>query len=252
MKAIVTGASSGIGKDITLELVRRGYEIIAVSKEQDKLDELKKEVPQVVQCIAMDLSNRENCFKLYDMLKDEDIDILVNNAGFGTVGKFVETNLDFETQMIDTNCVAVHILMKLFLKDMVKKNKGRILNVSSIAAFSPGANMATYFATKSYVYRLTQSVWQELKWMKSKVTVTVLCPSPTRTNFLDVANVKFSMNYLTSAYVAKCGVKAMLKGKWCVTPGISGKFTKVAAKLIPDKLMGKIVGRVPSKKDKNK
>ena len=76
--------------------------------------------------------------------------------------------------------------------------------------------------------------------MKSKVTVTVLCPSPTRTNFLDVANVKFSMNYLTSAYVAKCGVKAMLKGKWCVTPGISGKFTKVAAKLIPDKLMGKI------------
>ena len=193
---------------------------------------------------------RENCFKLYEMIKEEDIEILVNNAGFGTVGNFTETDLDTELAMIDTNCVALHILFKLILKDMVKKNNGRILNVASIASFSPGPNMATYFSTKSYVYRLTQSVYQELKWKKSKVTVTALCPSPTRTSFDKTANVKFKMNYLTSEYVAKCGVKAMLRGKWCVTPGFTGKIDKFFAKLLPDKIMAKVVGRVPSKRNK--
>lgn len=250
MKAIVTGASSGIGKEITKELIKRGYEIIAVAREQDKLNDLQKELPKVTKIISLDLSVRENCFKLYEMTKEDDIDILVNNAGFGTVGKFNDTDLDFELSMIDTNVVAVHILTKLYLKDMIKKNRGRILNVASIASFSPGPNMVTYFSTKSYVYRMSQSIWQELKWMNSNVTLTVLCPSPTRTNFDEVANVKFKMNYLTSEYVAKCGVKAMFKGKYTITPGISGKVTKVAAKFLPDKLMAKIVGRVPGKRNK--
>lgn len=249
MIALVTGASSGIGKDITYELIKRGYEIIAVARDQDKLDELKSKLPQVIECIAMDLSIRENCFKLYEMTKKYDIDILVNNAGFGTIGNFTETDLGKELGMIDTNCTALHILFKLYLKDMVKKDKGYILNVASIASFSPGPNMATYFATKSYVYRLTQSVYQELKWKKSKVKVTALCPSPTRTAFDKTANVKFKMNYLTSEYVAKCGVKAMLKGKWCVTPGIVGKIDKIGAKILPDKLMGKIIGKVPEKRE---
>jgi len=248
MIALVTGASSGIGKDITCELAKRGYEIIAVAREEEKLNELKQEIPQVIECISMDLSVRGNCFKLYDMTKDMDIDILINNAGFGTVGNFIDTNLDVELSMIDTNCVAMHILFKLYLKDMVKKNKGHILNVASIASFTPGPNMATYFATKSYVYRLTQSVYQELKWNKSKVTVTALCPSPTRTAFDKTANVKFKMNYLSSDYVAKCGVKAMLRGKWCTTPGLTGKVDKFCAKILPDKLMAKIVGRVPRKR----
>ena len=189
MIALVTGASSGIGKDITYELIKRGYEVIAVAREQDKLDELKSKLYQVIECIAMDLSIRENCFKLYEMTKKYDIDILVNNAGFGTIGNFTETDLAKELGMIDTNCIALHILFKLYLKDMVKKNKGYILNVASIASFSPGPNMATYFATKSYVYRLTQSVYQELKWKKSKVKDTALCPSPTRTAFDKTANV---------------------------------------------------------------
>lgn len=248
MIALVTGASSGIGKDITLELAKKGYEIIAVAREEEKLNKLKEEVPQVIQYISMDLSIRENCFKLYEMTKNKEIDILVNNAGFGTVGMFTQTDLDTELSMIDTNCVAMHILFKLYLKNMVNKNKGRILNVASIASFTPGPNMATYFATKAYVYRLTQSVYQELKWKKSKVTVTALCPSPTHTAFDKTANVKFKMNYLTSEYVAKCGVKAMLKGKLCITPGLIGKMDKLGAKILPDKLMAKIVGRVPRKR----
>ena len=248
MKALVTGASSGIGKDISYELAKRGYEIIAVAREEDKLKELKENIPAVIKCISMDLSIKENCYKLYEMTKDDDIDILVNNAGFGTVGSFITTDLDWELSMLNTNCMALHILFKLFLKDMVKKNKGKILNVASIASFSPGPNMAAYFATKSYVYRLTQSVYQELKWMKSKVTVTVLCPSPTRTSFDKTANVKFKMNYLTSKQVAKAGIKAMFEGKYTVTPGITGKIDKFFAKILPDKIMGKIVGRVPQQR----
>ena len=249
MKALVTGASSGIGKEITLELARRGYEIIAVSKDEERLETLKKEVPQVIECISMDLSKEENCFNLYEQVKEYDIEVLVNNAGFGTVGEFVNTDLKWELSMIDTNCKAVHILFKLFLKDMVAKNKGYILNVASIAGFAPGPNMATYFATKSYVYRLTQSVWQELKWNKSDVKVCVLCPSPTHTNFDEVANVKFNMNYLKSSYVAKSGIDAMFKGKWCITPGFLGKGAKVISKILPDRIVGKIMGSVPKKRE---
>lgn len=245
MIALVTGASSGIGKDIAHELARRGYEIIAVARDTEKLNKLKEELPQVIECISIDLSVRENCFKLYEMTKQYDIDVLINNAGFGTVGTFTDTDLNVELNMIDTNCVAMHILFKLYLKDMVSKNHGHILNVASIASFTPGPNMATYFATKSYVYRLTQSVYQELKWQGYHVTVTALCPSPTRTAFDKTAHVKFRMNYLTSEYVAKCAVKGMLKGAWCVTPGLAGKLDKLCAKILPDKLMAKVVGRIP-------
>lgn len=248
MKALVTGASSGIGKDITKELVKRGYEIIAVALEEDKLEELKREIPQVVKTIAMDLSVRENCFKVYEMTKEDNVEVLVNNAGFGTVGTFNETDLNWELAMLDTNCAAMHILFKLFLKDMVAKDSGRIMNLASISSFAPGPNMAAYFACKSYVYRLTQSVFQELKWMNSKVTVTALCPSPTTTSFDAVANVKYNMKYLTSEYVAKKGVDAMLKGKWCMTPGFVGKATKAMSKILPDKLTAKIIGRFPKKR----
>lgn len=250
MKALVTGASSGIGKDILIELGKYGYEVIAVAKDMEKLEKLKEDYSFVTKIFSMDLANKENCYKLYEMTKEDDIDILINNAGFGIVGKFVDTDLEFETEMLNTNCMALHILFKLFLKDMVNKNRGRILNVSSIAGFSPGPNMAAYFACKSYVYRLSESVYQELKWMKSNVTVTVLCPSPTHTNFDKVANTKFKMNYLTSEYVAKKAVKAMFKGKYSVTPGFSGKGAKLMAKILPDKLVGKIVGRVPTKRIK--
>lgn len=250
MKALITGASSGIGKGILIELGKRGYEVIAVAKDSKKLEALKKEYSFVKKTISMDLSNKENCFKLYEMTKEDDIDILVNNAGFGTVGKFSETDLEVEMSMLNTNCMALHILFKLYLKDMVNKNYGRILNVSSIAGFSPGPNMAAYFACKSYVYRLSESVYQELKWMKSNVTVTVLCPSPTHTNFDKVANTKFRMNYLTCEYVAKKAVKAMLKGKYSVTPGMSGKGAKLISKILPDRLVGKIVGKIPTKRVK--
>lgn len=248
MKAVVTGASSGIGKSMVKYLGSLGYEVIGISKDEDRLIELKKEFSFVTKTITKDLSIEQNLYDIYEDLKNEDIDIFVNNAGFGTVGTFDETSLETEVGMMKVNVMATHILFKLFLKDMVKKNKGAILNVSSISGFCPGPNMATYFATKAYVYRLTQSVWLELKDKKSAVKVSVLCPSPTTTRFDEVANVKYEMKYLTSDFVAKEGIDGLLKGKWVTTPGMTGKGVKIISKILPDKLVGKIIGSYPEKR----
>ena len=123
MKALVTGASSGIGKEIAYYLASLGIDLIIVARNKENLEKIKKDVNVNVKIITMDLSNKENCEKLYEETKNEDIDILINNAGFGVHGKFCDTDLAKEVQMIETNITAVHILMKLFLKDMVKKNK---------------------------------------------------------------------------------------------------------------------------------
>ncbi len=126
-------------------------------------------------------------------LKNENIDFVINNAGFGVFGKITETNLEKEVNLINTNITAVHILTKLFLKDMVAKNEGRILNVASIAGFAPGPLMAAYYSSKAYVLRLTESIYEELRREKSNVKVSVLCPGPVATNFNNVANVHFSI-----------------------------------------------------------
>lgn len=251
MKALITGAGSGLGKDMAIYLMEKGYEIIAVGKEEDKLKELKENYPKVIKYIAMDLTIEENCYKLYEETKNEDIDILVNNAGFGYVGKFIDEPIERAINMAKLNSIAVHILFSLFLQDMVKKNKGKILNVSSISGFMPGPNMATYFATKSYIYRLTQSVQQELKDINSKVTVSVVCPSPTHTGFDAVANLKFKMPYMTSEFVAKKSINGLLKGKRVILPGFYSKATKVLSKIVPDRIVGKVVGSVPQKRNKD-
>ena len=149
--ALVTGASSGIGRDIAHELSKKGYDIIAVARDEKALNELKQNIEKEnntkVYVKTLDLTDREGCKKLHEEVKEKFgvIDVLVNNAGFGTCGRFVETDLEKEIKMIDTNITAVHILTKLFLKDMVEKDKGYIMNVASIAGFMPGPLMAKYY-----------------------------------------------------------------------------------------------------------
>jgi len=154
VKALVTGASSGIGKEIAIYLAEVGIDLIIVARREDRLEELKSILKTNVEIIATDISIEENCVKLYKQAKD--IDILVNNAGFGVFGEFENTSLTSELEMIKTNICAVHTLTKLFLKDMKAKNNGYILNVASIAAFVPGPLMATYYSSKSYVFKLTR------------------------------------------------------------------------------------------------
>ena len=186
MIALITGASSGIGKDIAKELAKRKYNLIIVARNEELLNKVKKEIEEEysvgVTIKRVDLNDRSNCKKLYEDVNREfgAIDILINNAGFGTCGNFTETDLEKELRMIDTNIVAYHILTKLFLQDMIKKDKGYIMNVASIAGFMPGPLMATYYSSKSYVVRLTQSIQRELKMQKSKVKISVLCPGPVK------------------------------------------------------------------------
>ena len=161
MRALITGASSGIGRDIAKELSQKGYDLILVARNLEKLNEVKEKLETNIETVSMDISNPENCKQLYEKYKD--IDILVNNAGFGDCGYFDKTNLEKELQMINTNIVAYHVLTKLYLKDMKAKNSGKILNVASIAGFMPGPLMATYYSTKAYVVRLSEAIREELK-----------------------------------------------------------------------------------------
>lgn len=237
MKALVTGASSGIGYEIAKYLSKLGYDIIAVARNEEALNKLKNECVTNVEVIVLDLSIYENLANLYVQVVDEDIDILVNNAGFGIFGEFNDIDIDKEIKMINTNVIAVDVLTKLFLKDMVKKNNGKILNVASIAGFMPGPLMSSYYASKAYVVRLSQAIFKELKKDKSNVSISILCPGPVNTNFNKVAGVNFNIKPLNSEFVAKYGIDKMLKNKNVIIPGILNKIIRVFSKIIPDNIM---------------
>lgn len=247
MKALITGASSGIGRDIARELDKRGYDLVLVARDANRLQELKSSLSgNNTEIISMDLSVPENCKELYSKVKD--IDILINNAGFGEFGNFTETDLNKEICMLNTNIAAVHILTKLYLKDMIKKDRGNILNVASIAGFMPGPLMDGYYASKAYVVRLTQGIREELKKKKSNVKLSLLCPGPVNTNFNSVAGVKFNLSSLSSEYVAKYAVDKMLKGKFMIVPGLGVKFARVFSKIIPDSVMAKFAYKMQERK----
>lgn len=251
MKALVTGASSGIGRDIARELAKRNIDLIIVARDEEKLNEVKNSITNVnVEVISKDLSNSNNCKELYEQVKEKDVDILINNAGFGVFGEFWKTSLEKEVNMINTNVTAMHILTKLFLQDMKNKNKGYILNVASIAGFMPGPLMASYYSTKSYVVRLTQALKEELNKEKSNVKLSILCPGPVDTNFNNVADVKFKAKSLSSEYVAKYTVDKLLKGKFYIIPGFQIKAVRFFSKIIPDNLMAKMAYKVQEGKRK--
>lgn len=235
MKALITGASSGIGKDMALSLLSYNYELFLVSKDKNKLDKVFKKYKNRVTTYGLDLTKKEECIKLHKMLKDEKIDILINNAGFGDAGNFSETDLDKELAMIDLNIKAYHILTKLFLKDFVKRNYGRILNVASMAGFIPGPYMATYYATKSYIVSLSLAIYEELKKDHSQVKIAVFCPGPVVTNFNNVANVNFHIPSLNSKYASKIALDGMFRNKLIIIPP-NMKLNYVLSKVSPTKI----------------
>ena len=239
-KVLITGASSGIGKSMAYYFDKLGnYKLVLVARNKEKLEELKNDLKCDVEVVSLDISIYDNCIKLHEMVKN--IDILVNNAGFGLFGEFVNADLDKEMKMIDTNIRAVHVLTKLYLQDMVKNDKGRILNVASIAGFMPGPLLDTYYASKNYVLRLSQSIREELRRKKSNITISVLCPGPVKTNFDDVAGVSFSLKGMNSDVVARYAIDNMLKGKFIIVPGIGIKTLRVLSKIVPDSLLVKMV-----------
>lgn len=234
--ALVTGASSGIGREISFYLSSLGYDLCVVGRDKKKLDKIYQNCRTNVLKYELDLTKEENCYQLYEKLKDKKIDIIVNNAGFGDSGNFIETSLEKEIDMIRLNIQAYHILMKLFLKDFVKRDYGRILNVASMAGFMPGPYMATYYATKAYIVHLSLAIVEELKQQNSHVRISIFCPGPVKTNFSNVAHVHFKLNSLTAERAARIAVNGMFRNKEMILPN-NMKFRYVLTKVSPMKVI---------------
>ncbi len=249
MKALITGASSGIGLDMARYLATKKWELILVARNKEKLEEIQEKLPTKVTIIVADLSQEQKVKELYVLAKKENIDMLINNAGLGDFGPLSETDLNKDLELINTNIKAVHILTKSFVKDMEKRNSDTyILNVASSAAFQPGPLMSTYYATKSYVYQLTEALYYEEKKKKTKVHISVLCPGPVETNFNNVAKVKFSVKPLKSAFVARYAIDKTLENKMLIIPGFKMKCAKFFSRFVSDKFLLRIIYRIQKKK----
>lgn len=252
MKALITGASSGIGRDIARELCARGYDLILVARRADKMEALKRELGCNCDIICCDLSVAQNCFNLYDSVANEDISVLVNCAGFGVFGEFVKTDVKKEIEMINTNITALHILTKLFLKKFMKQNDGYILNVASSAAFAPGPMFSSYYASKAYVLRLTEALAEEIDKSGKNVHISALCPGPVDTEFNSVAGVRFTVGSITSRFAAEYAVKKMFAKKLVIVPGIKMKLARLGSKIVPNKILAKITYNFQKTKENGK
>ena len=240
MTALITGASSGIGRDMARALAGRGIDLILTARRTERLEELRRELEQTYsirgEVIGCDLSQAENCLALHRQVQGK-ADILINNAGFGLCGSFAETELPEEMRLIDTNIRALHILTKLFVQDFRRQGRGWLLNVASSAAFLPGPKMAAYYASKSYVLRLTEAHFEELRREGSPVSVSVLCPGPVRTEFSQVADVRFLLGGMDSQKVADYAIRQMFRRKLVILPGAAMKAARFLERFVDEKTL---------------
>ena len=246
MKALVTGASTGIGREMAIYLSELGYDLIIVARDKSKLNELKNNLKTNVIVYDCDLSVVDNCFKLYEDLVDENIDIVINNAGFGVFGSYENNMLDKELNMIDLNVKCLHILTRLFVNN---KSVKRILNVSSSAGLMKGGPlMSSYYATKSYVCSYSFALYEELRRNNSSKRISVLCPGPVDTNFNKRANVNFNLKSLDAKYVARYAINMMFKNKLIIIPGLSVKLGIFFSRFVPIKTLLKISYNIQKRK----
>ncbi len=245
MLAVITGASSGIGRDMANILSQKGYDLVLIARRREKMEELH--LPNC-RILCYDLSKETEVYECFRQIEQETIDVFINNAGFGVFGEFLENQLERELEMLSVNVTAVHILTKLVLEKFVRENRGYLLNVASSAAFYPAPMLAAYYATKAYVYRLTLGIYEELKKRGSKVKISVLCPGPVSTEFDHVANVTFSLHSLDSKYVAEYALCKMFAGKTVIIPGILMKAGKFFSRFLPEKWLLRILYAAQKKK----
>ena len=231
--ALITGASTGIGYELSKVFAREHCELIIVARDERKLRQVAAELRglsgQPVKVIAVDLAERGAPLQISSQLAPASLDYLVNNAGFGLGGAFIDTDLKTELDMIQVNIAALVHLTKLFLRDMVGRKRGRILNVASTAAFQPGPMMAVYYASKAFVLSFSEAIAEELRG--SGVTVTALCPGPTVSEFQKRARIENSrlvrtkaMGMMTAKSVAEIGYRGMMRGKVIVIPGMMNRM----------------------------
>jgi uncharacterized protein len=250
--ALVTGASGGIGAALARELAARGHDLVLVARSTASLDALASELSTAhgvtVTVRTADLAAPGAGRALGDALVAEGVavDVLVNNAGFGDFSPFHDADPDRTAQMVELNVATVVGLTRALLPGMVQRGSGRVLNVASVAAFLPGPLMAVYYATKAFVLSFSEAVAEELAG--TGVTVTALCPGPTRTGFQDRADMGDSRllkgPLMDAATVARAGVDGMLGGKRLVVPGLMNKLSAVSPRLVPRRVVPPIVRRV--------
>lgn len=254
MIALITGASSGIGRAMAVGFAKRGFNLIVVARRRQRLLELKEEVQEKygvkVRCFCHDLSRTEECLRLFEEVSRVNVDVVVNSAGFGVFGKFHETSLEDELKMIDVNIKAVHTLTKLFLQKFRERNKGFILNVASIAGFMAGPEFSSYYASKSYVINLTKAIHEELRVEKSNVYIGALCPGPVRTEFNEIAGAQFATAGISDVEAAEYAIEKMFDGQMIIIPGAGTRLLRVAAKYAPDNVMLAATGAVQRSRKK--
>jgi short-subunit dehydrogenase len=240
--ALITGASTGIGYELSKLFARDRCHLILVARDEKKLQQVAAELRgisgQTVKVIAADLAHPDAPLQISSQLAPTSLDYLVNNAGFGLGGPFLETDLKTELDMIQVNISAPVHLTKLFLRDMVARKSGCIMNVASTAAFQPGPMMAIYYATKAFLLSFTEAVAEELRG--SGVTVTALCPGPTVSEFQKRAKIENSrivraspMGMMTAKSVAEIGYAGMKKGKVIVIPGVMNRIGVQSVRIGP-------------------
>ena len=247
---LVTGASSGLGVDFARELGHRGCNLVLAARREDRLRELAEELARdhgvKVEVVAMDLAGAGAPGALYQQIGDKgiEIDVLVNNAGFGVHGSFLDNAWDRELGMIDLNITSLVHLTKLFLPGMVERGFGRVLLVASTAAYQPVPTYAVYAASKAFVLSFGEAVNHELKG--SGVSCTVVSPGVTATEFQQVADHRYTsymrMVEMTSADVARIGIKATLRGRSSVITGLHNTLLMQSGRLAPRKVMTAIAG----------
>ena len=250
--ALITGASGGIGYELALLLARDGFDCILVARSRDKLDELaarlESEFRVKTLVVARDLSKPTAVDEIYEEVSaaSMSIDLLVNNAGFPVYGRFVDTDWQTELDMLQVNVVALTALTKLFVRGMVERRNGRILNLASTAAFVPGPLMAVYYASKAYVLSFSQALANELQG--TGVTVTALAPGPTRTGFQKRGVMEDSRlvrgQIADAKSVAAAGYRGMMRGKTIVIPGFSNKLIPWVARVSPRGAVTRVVRRI--------
>lgn len=241
--ALVTGGTSGIGYELAKLFAKDGYNLVLVARTQSDLQRVSQEITQQygveVKTIAKDLFDFENAFTLYNEVVSQNIqiDVLVNDAGHGHYGKFTETDLRMELSIIDLNISSLVVLTKLFLKDMVARGDGKILNLSSIASKAPGPWQSVYHGTKAFVQSFTEAIRSELK--DSGVTITAFLPGATDTDFFRKANMLDSKivqegKLYSAEEVARDGYKALMDGDDMVISGLMNKVQVAMANVTPD------------------
>lgn len=241
--ALVTGGTSGIGYELVKLLAQDGYSLVIVARNENDLSHVAEEMKQrhaiEVVTIAKDLFDPENAFELYNEVRARgiEIDILINNAGQGQYGEFVDTDIRKELDIVNLNISSLVVLTKLFLKDMVARGKGKILNLSSIASKVPGPWQSVYHGTKAFVQSFTEAIRSEVK--DSGVTVTALLPGATATDFFNKADMLDSKvvregKLDDAAVVARDGYEALMEGDDMVISGFKNKLQVGMSNIMPD------------------